>query len=77
MRELTCEEIGLVSGGGNAARSRDAAGMSMGMIGLGLRLGAVGVAGAVAFPVAAGVAIGAAVIAAGIAIYWETKKTQQ
>ncbi len=77
MRELTCEEIGFVSGGGNAARSNAAAGTSMALIGLGLRLGAVGLVGAAALPVAAGVAIGAAVIAAGIAIYWETKKTQQ
>lgn len=77
MRELTCEEIGVVSGGGNSARSNAVAGTSMAMIGLGLRLGTVGVIGAAALPVAADVAIGAAVIAAGIAIYWETKKTQQ
>jgi len=77
MRELTCEEIGVVSGGGNSARSASAAGTSMALLGLGLRLGAVGVAGVAAFPVAAGVAVGAAVIAAGVAIYWETKKKQQ
>jgi|GEM_PF-2334206 len=77
MRELTGEEIGIVSGGGNTARSASAAGTSMALLGLGLRMGAFGVAGAAMFPVAAGVAIGAAVVAAGIAIYWETRKTQQ
>lgn len=77
MRELTCEEFAIVSGGGDSVRSASAAGTSMAMLGLGLRLGTAGIVGAAALPVAAGVAISAAVVAAGIAIYWETRTKQQ
>ena len=74
MRVLTCEETAIVAGGADAVQAGAAAGTSMALLGLGLRLGAVAVGGAAAMPIAGGVAIGAAVISAGIALYWAARR---
>ncbi|MBM4204527.1 MAG: hypothetical protein FJ194_10320 [Gammaproteobacteria bacterium] len=64
MRELKFEELGLVSGGTDpATRAGSAATTTIGLIGLGLALGA-------SFPIAAATAIFAAAGTGIVAAYW-------
>ncbi|MCP5181403.1 MAG: hypothetical protein H6993_00500 [Pseudomonadales bacterium] len=74
MRELTCDEISEVSGGGDAMDSAGAATVAtFGLLGMAIKLGGIGIVGAAALPVAAGFAAGAAVGTAIVAVYWSTR----